>query len=42
VDEAVVDAGLLGHAAGCDARMADFGKQPLRGVEERLLGRGAG
>ena len=42
VDEAVVDAGLLGEPARRDAGVADVDEQPLGRVEERLLGRGAG
>ena len=42
VDEAVVDARLLGEPARRDARVADVDEQPLGGVEQRLLGRRRG
>ena len=38
VDEAVVDAGLLREAPGRDAGVADLDEQPLRRVEELVLG----
>ena len=38
VDEAVVRAGLLGHAPRRDPGRAHLDEQPLGGVEERLLG----